>query len=123
LNLNGKLAELHFTMWLLRKGYDVFHPVDTSSSADVVWRAGPGDPWRSAQVKKVYEKDGHLTVNITKRDGSLYDTTEVDYVAFVDYDDGILWLMRADAPHRNRRICDYTRVRITKHFHKYMRSL
>lgn len=131
MNLNGKLAEMHFTMWLLRKGYDVFWPVDASSPADVVWRAAPGSAWRSAQVKKVYEKaEGKWprwtissTVNITKREGDTYDATEVDYFAFVDYENCQLWLVKSTMPHRGRPIHTYTRVRLTDEWDKYRSSL
>lgn len=124
MNLNGKLAELYFTMWLLRRGWDVFQPVDPNSPVDVVWRRGPGSPWRSAQVKKVYDKYGSRVANITRRDGALYDRQDVDYLACVDYEDGYLWLVPMHTMHNGKRLCEYTRITLAdKTWGKYRRPL
>lgn len=117
MNLNGKLAELYLMMWLLRRGYDVFQPIDVGSPVDVVWRSKPGAAFRSAQVKKVYAKHGHPTVNITRRDGDRYDALDVDYLAAVDYENGYVWLIRF------RDICVFTRVRLGKKWDAYRRDL
>jgi hypothetical protein len=124
MNMNGKLAEMHFCMWLVQKGFDVFQPLDPNSPADVVWRSGPGSAWRSAQIKKVYRKYGKPTVNLTRSDGAPYRPQEVDYMACVDYEHDTLWIMRIDAPHPTdpgRKLYEFGRITLNADWDAYKR--
>lgn len=112
MNRNGRMAEIYFTTWLMEKGFDVFIPMDYGSPVDVVWRAEPGAPWRSAQVKKVYRKRGYRTVDVTRKDGNLYGEDDWDYLACVDYEEGYVYLLAGSMDHRGRPIRNYTRLRL-----------
>lgn len=120
MNLRGTVAELRFIEWLLRRGCDVMVPFHTTdSTADVTWRnLGRGEHhWVSAQVKKVYEKNGSPTVNITRSDDGPYHVSDADFLAAIDYEHDQLWLIPF------HRVVDAGRLTLGKKWDAYRYEL
>jgi hypothetical protein len=59
-------------------------PASDDSRVDLVYRRintdGKHGPWLSAQVKRVYEKNGHPTCNLVRSNGQRYSADDVDYL-------------------------------------------
>ena len=116
MNVNGLVAEHKFMAWLLEQGYEIAQTME-GGVTDVVWREKPGDYWRSAQVKKVYQKRGKPTVNLVRSKGQRYGAIDADYLAAVDYDNNKLWLIRFDA------VCQWTRKTLNQDWDAYINEL
>jgi len=119
MNINGTRAELKFGDWLLERRYEVFYPCGPGGTADIVWRAGPGEPWRSAQVKKPYYRAGEKvpSVKLRRSDGGKYAPGDADYFACVDYEQGYLWMIPL------HEACMYGDLRLQKDWLRFRRGL
>lgn len=103
---------MYFLQRMLAGGYEVGIPV-----VDGVWDAliSIDDyPWETVQVKRCYPKDGCPTVNLVRADGGRYHPGDVDWLAAVDVDAGLLWLIPFE------EVCEYTRKRITSEYSDYL---
>ncbi len=91
----GTAAELRAVAWLVEAGFEVAIPANPDSRVDVVYRKqyedGMVGPWLSAQIKRVYNKNGHPTVNLVRSTGERYDPTDATYLFAVD--EGKLWAL------------------------------
>lgn len=88
--IRGMQAQLLFEAWALGKGYEAYRPVHEDGQIDLLLREMVGTVsgqqarvW-GVQIKRTYEKDGHPTINLKRRDGSRYDHKQIDYFAAVD---------------------------------------
>jgi hypothetical protein len=70
-------------------------------------------PWRSAQVKRVYKKNGHDTINLVRSNGQRYDATDADYLVAVSEDK--LWFIPM------HKVNGYSRVRLSKKYDEYIK--
>jgi hypothetical protein len=121
----GEQAEALALVFLLARtgNTDVAKPMTSNGPADIVWRTqdkdGAWGGWQSAQVKRVYMKDGHPTVNMSKRTGKRYAESDADWVMAVDVDALELWLIPMHEASKKTRIrltskYDYCRWPIVK---------
>jgi hypothetical protein len=80
----GKAAELRAMAWLIEAGFEVFQPASDDSRVDLVYRRvnmnGKHGPWLSAQVKRVYDKNGFPTCNLVRSNGQRYQKDDVDFL-------------------------------------------
>ena len=91
--VRGKVAELYFQAAVLGLGWEVATPVVEDSEWDALFCKSAGCKWLKAQIKRVYYKGGHPTVNLVRSDGSKYDDDSLDYLAAVDFEDGSIYLV------------------------------
>lgn len=122
MNTNGAIAELRFREYLVRKGFEVALPAIDNGPVDILWREHPGDFWWSAQVKKVYYKAdargvSHPTVDVMRTGHAYYGAADADYLAAVDYEHGLLWLLRFPA------VCGVKRLRLGAKWDTYTEEL
>lgn len=86
----GVAAEMRAVAWLVEAGFEVCTPANPDSRVDVVYRKQYEDglcgPWLSAQIKRVYRKNGYPTVNLVRSSGERYDPTDATYLFAVDED-------------------------------------
>ena len=114
----GKAAELRAMAWLIESGREVMLPASDDTRVDIVYRrvmgSGLHGPWRSAQVKRVYEKNGHPTINLVRSNGERYSPIDADYVVAVD--EHRMWFIPF------YEVCDKSRLRLTKKWDKYVKK-
>lgn len=112
----GKEAEFFFDVVGTQIGWDIAVPVTGDiESYDRLFRV-PGKPWQTVQIKRVYFKKKHRTINLVKSNGDSYVRDDCDYVAAVDMETRDVWVIPIDAlaGYSRRRITDdYERWRVT----------
>lgn len=115
----GKAAELRAMAWLIEGGFEVMIPAGDDSRVDVVYRRVSDDgmhgPWRSAQIKRVYLKQGHPTVNLVRASGERYDAIDADYLFAVDGNK--MWAIPF------HKICQLSRLRLADKYTQYIKVL
>lgn len=113
----GKAAELRAMAWIIESGREVMIPAGDDCRVDIVYRKpsvdGVHGPWRSAQVKRVYRKNGHPTVNLVRSNGQRYDATDADYLFAVDGTK--MWVIPM------HRVSQYSRIRLGAKYDKYVK--
>lgn len=103
----GKVAELLFLQVALEQGWDVALPVSEDAAYDVLVDEVGDGKFARVQVKRTWEKNGALVVNLVRSDGSRYRRTDCDYLAAVDPYTQRVWYLPWDT------VYTYTRKRIT----------
>ena len=91
----GKAAELLAQAWLLEQGMEVFDTVNDASSCDLCFR-DPRVPLilpETVQVKRVYKKDGSLTINLTKSKDKKYGPLDATWILGVEVECLLFWLI------------------------------
>jgi hypothetical protein len=94
------IAQLVFEAFCLSRGWDAFRPVREDSDCDILLcTRGVEMPPARVQVKRVYyDRTGHRTINLRRRDGSRYRAKQVDYIAAVEVSSRTIWLIPFDVP-------------------------
>lgn len=115
----GKAAEMRAMAWLIEAGFEVMVPAGDDSRVDVVYRRvspdGVHGPWRSAQIKRVYQKNGHPTVNLVRSNGQRYEAIDADYLFAVH--EHKLWAIPF------HHVCQLSRLRLTSRHDPYIKVL
>lgn len=115
----GKAAELRAMAWLIEAGYECMLPASDDTRVDVVYRKvtrhGLHGPWRSAQIKRVYQKNGHPTVNLVRSNGVRYEPIDSDYLFAVD--GRKMWAIPF------HMVCHLSRLRLTDKWDEYVKVL
>lgn len=114
----GRAAELLFASWVLYRHNTWVSIMPDASSVDMlVLRQHKPDQDRpreiAVQIKTVYQRRGKTVVNLRKSDGSRYTDKEVDFVAAVDMERAIFWLLPIALA------CKYTGLQLDKRFSGY----
>lgn len=111
----GKRAELVAQLWLTQRGMEVLSPVLEYGPTDIMWRRlghdGVHTEWRSAQVKAVYDKGGHPTINLVRSDGKRYYPTDANFLIAVS--DTHIWLIPFHL------VCNKSRMRMTGEWDRF----
>lgn len=115
----GKAAELRAYAWLMEAGFEVCTPASDDTRIDVVYRRinmdGKHGPWLSAQIKRVYDKNGHPTCNLVRSNGQRYEEHDADFLFAVDEDK--MWAIPFN------EVCKYSRLRLTARHDRYVKVL
>ena len=116
----GKAAELRSMAWLIEAGFEVMIPASDDSRVDVVYRKvddrGMHGPWLSAQIKRVYRKNGHPTVNLVRGStGQRYSAIDADYLFAVDGNK--MWAIPF------HMVAQYSRIRLSSKYEGYKKEL
>jgi hypothetical protein len=113
----GKAAELRAMAWLIEGGWEVMLPASDDTRVDIVYRkvtgAGIHGPWRSAQVKRCYDKKGHPTVNVVRSNGERYQPIDADWLVAVS--ENRMWFLPF------HEVCHLSRLRLTAKHNKYLK--
>jgi hypothetical protein len=83
-HFKGLLGELEFTLHLIKKGWDVFKPLDPNSRVDfVIEKDGK---FRKIQIKYCTPYKGCLRVDLERpmRNTGVYSTNEIDDMGIYD---------------------------------------
>ena len=121
--VRGMVAQLLVEAYALEVGWDVFRPVREDSQCDLLLNMFPGTmslDMERVQVKRIYLKDGHKTINLKRRNGKRYDTDEVDLIAAVDVDTRFIWLIPFEKLWDKKQGRPLGRLRITKKWDEYI---
>ena len=116
-SIRGEQAELAAVFWMLSVNpkLQILRPVVDNGPVDLVWHAQ--GVWNSAQVKRVYMKNGHPTINLVRHDGRTYEPDDADYIIAVQLFEtgGVsrIWCIPME------RVCANTRIRITSKYDKF----
>lgn len=117
----GRRAELMVVLYLMQSGHEVLTPEIEYGPADVVFRLlghdGVHQPWQTGQVKAVYQKDGHPTVNLVRSNGERYYATDATILFAVDEEAGILWSIPFHL------VSQYGRLRLTEEWDRFKSPL
>ena len=116
----GKAAEMRAMAWLIEAGFEVMMPASDDSRVDVVYRkiheGGLHGPWMSAQIKRVYRKSGHPTVNLVHGATSRrYTPVDADYLFAVDGNK--MWAIPFYT------VCEFSRLRLSRKYEGYVKVL
>lgn len=103
----GKVAELLFLQVALEQGWDVALPVSEDAAYDALVDESGNGKFARVQVKRTWEKNGALVVNLVRSDGSRYRSTDADYLAAVDVYTRRVWFLPWET------VYTYTRKQIT----------
>jgi hypothetical protein len=79
----GMAAQFLFIAMALEFGWNPQIPACDDLEYDVLIEESDRSFTR-VQVKRIYEKDGHPTVNMTRQDGSRYERNDAQWLAAVD---------------------------------------
>lgn len=115
----GQVAELMFMQSLLDRGLIVFAPITPGACWDIGWQDKDSPPGLSdfGQVKRVYNKLGHPTINIVRHDGKRYNRWDADWLIAVNVNDQIVWKIPFYL------VCHKSRMRLTSTWDKYKTCL
>lgn len=104
----GQAAVNLFIAWALEYGDDISIPILDIRPWDVLLHIRDQEPhiWNRVQVKRVYQKQGHPTVDLVRRNGERYNKEDADFLAAVDMDEHLIYLI----PWSD--VCRYTRKRL-----------
>ena len=115
----GKAAELRAMAWLIEAGYECMLPASDDTRVDVVYRKVTGNglhgPWRSAQIKRVYRRGVHPTVNLVRSNGDRYQPIDADYLFAVDGNK--MWAIPF------HQVCHLSRLRLGNKWEQYVKVL
>lgn len=120
--IRGKVAELLVAAYCMEMGWDVYFPVREDSQCDLLINCIPhvgAFGMERIQVKRIYMKDGHPTINLKRKDGSRYDITEIDLIAAVNVDTRFIWLIPFEELQGKKQL-PLGRLRITKKWDRYI---
>lgn len=87
----GRAAFHMFVSAALEAGFESFIPLAEESPADLLLLRNGA--YERVQIKRVFEHQGHPVINLKRRDGSRYKMSEIDTVAAVDVQKGLIWLI------------------------------
>jgi len=115
----GKAAEMRAVAWLIEAGFEVMLPASDDTVVDIVYRRinmkGKNGPWLSAQVKRVYDKNGHPTCNLTRSNGERYHKDDFDFLFAVSEDK--MWAIPA------AHVTPFSRLRLAKKWDYFVKVL
>lgn len=118
----GRAAEMRLLAWMMEWGnYEIFTPTAEDNAVDAVWRRTEPDgmhgPWRAGQIKRVYRKNGHPTVNLVRSNGSRYESTDADYLVAVEIYGGNVsrvWMIPF------HQVCQFSRLRLAEAWDRFV---
>ena len=113
----GAVAQLMFEGVALDRGWLVHRPVYAGSEHDALIQFTPGGRYYRVQVKRVYPKDAHRTINLKRRDGSRYKN--IDYVVAVEVSTGQMWMIPFSKLTNPATKQPKGRVRLTESYYTY----
>lgn len=113
----GRVAFHLFTAMALELGWEAFIPLNEESPVDLL--VFVDGTYHRVQIKRVYQKDGHRTINLKRRNGDRYKGTEIDDVVAVDVATGTIWLLPFKDLHQPGALETRGRLRLTAAWDKY----
>ena len=116
----GQAAVNFFIAWALEHGDDIAIPIHDARPWDVLINFKGREActiheltcWHRVQVKRIYTKDKHPTVNLMRRKGH-YEANDADYLAAVDMDRHLIYLIPWQDYDGEKYLYEYSRKRIT----------